>query len=134
MPLDPSDILLSKAREDAHLALLVVDDSTVSDEHLGFFCQQAVEKGFKSLLSRLGVTYRRNHDLAGLLDLLKDNAVAFPPELEQTVILTPFAAAMRYDYLPVDAEEPFDRRHAVKLMGLALDWVQTQSPRPANPD
>jgi len=73
MPLDPPNVLLSKAREDEHLMLLVVNDSSVSDEQIGFFCQQAVEKAIKAVLSLHGTKYRRTHDLAELIDLLKDN-------------------------------------------------------------
>ena len=90
----------SPRREDHHLATLVVDDESVSDEHIGFFCQQAIEKAIKSVLSRRGVRYRRTHDLAELIDLLTDHRIDHPQELETSVALTPFAAEMRYDYLP----------------------------------
>ncbi len=34
-PPDPAEVLLNKAREDVHLASLIVNDETVSDEHVG---------------------------------------------------------------------------------------------------
>ena len=129
-PPDPAEVLLSKAREDQHLACLVVNDESVSDEHLGFFCQQAIEKSIKSVLSRRGVRYRRTHDLAELMDLLKDSGVNHPPELEKSVALTPFAAEMRYDYLPPEpeGEASFDRAAAVALVAIAIAWASGFKP------
>jgi HEPN domain-containing protein len=125
VPPDPADVLLSKARQDHHLASRVADDASVSNEHIGFFCQQAVEKSIKSVLSRQSIRYRRTHDLAELLDLLKDHEIQRPPELEQCVMLTPFAAEMRYDFLPPEQgeEPPFDRSGAVRLAQVAIDWA-----------
>jgi HEPN domain-containing protein len=123
--MDPGEVLLSKAREDLHLAAIVVDNATVSDEQIGFLCQQAIEKAMKSVLARRAVRYRRTHDLAELIDLLRDSEIECPPELDQAVILTPFAAEMRYDYLPPEAgdESAFDRVGALKLAELAIQWA-----------
>src|SRR4051812_41556687 len=96
---DPADVLLQKAREDHHLAALVASDQSVSDEHIGFFCQQSIEKAIKSVLARRLIRHRRTHDLAELLDLLADNSIHYPPALDASIALTPFAAEMRYDYL-----------------------------------
>lgn len=125
MRLDPPKVLLNKAREDEHLVLLVVRDSSVSDEHIGFFCQQGVEKAIKAVLSFHGIKYRRTHDLAELIDLLKDNAITYPSSLDDSISLTPFAAEMRYDYLPPEqnAEQTFDRKGAVRLIRAALEWA-----------
>ena len=49
-PPDPAAVLLSKARQDQHLAARVAGDASVSDEHIGFFCQQAIEKSLKAVL------------------------------------------------------------------------------------
>src|SRR5207249_616862 len=105
------------------------------NEHVGFFCQQAIEKAIKSVLSRRLVRYRRTHDLAELLDLLSDRRMEYPQQLEDAVALTPFAAEMRYDYLPpeTDQESPFDRAAAVQLAELAIQWatkVQNNTPSP----
>jgi HEPN domain-containing protein len=126
MRLDPPDVLLKKAREDEHLVSLVVNDATVSDEQIGFFCQQAVEKAIKAVLSRRGIKYRRTHDLAELIDLMKDNGIGYPAALDASVALTPFAAEMRYDYLPPETktERPFDRPGAVQLIRIALEWAE----------
>jgi HEPN domain-containing protein/predicted nucleotidyltransferase len=126
MTADPAHVLLGKARDDEHLAQLVVGDATVSDEQIGFLAQQAVEKALKAVLSFHGVPYRRTHDLGELLDGLKSAGVAYPSVLEGSVMLTPFAAEMRYDYLPPEdkAEEPFDRLGAIQLVRAALTWAE----------
>lgn len=128
---DPADVLLGKAREDHHLAALVASDASVSNEQIGFLCQQAIEKCIKSVLSRRSIRYRRTHDLTELMDLLKDHHVEYPSELEQSVALTPFAAEMRYDYLPPEeeGESPFDRGGAVALAELAIRWAADAAPR-----
>ena len=82
-----------------------------------------------------GRPYRRTHDLAELLDLLSDRRMEYPQQLEDAVALTPFAAEMRYDYLPpeTDQESPFDRAAAVQLAELAIQWatkVQNNTPSP----
>ena len=49
--------------------------------------------------------------------------------MEQSVALTPFAAEMRYDYLPPEQgdEPPFDRSAAVRLAALAIQWATQAS-------
>ncbi len=48
MPPDPADVLLRKAQDDERLAILVVENTGVSDEQIGFLAQQAVEKSIKA--------------------------------------------------------------------------------------
>ena len=58
-PPDPADVLLSKARQDHHLAARIANDASISNEHIGFFCQQAIEKSIKSVLSRRSILFSR---------------------------------------------------------------------------
>lgn len=46
--------------------------------------------------------------------------------MEGCVALTPFAAEMRYDYLPPEdaANEPFDREGALQLVRMAVTWAE----------
>ncbi len=126
MPPDPPRVLLKKALDDERLALLVVENRTVSDEQIGFLAQQAVEKSIKAVLSSKGIAYRRTHDLGELTDLLKVHSIAYPAELEGGIALTPFAAEMRYDYLPPEAsgEMPLDRAGTMQLVRAALAWAE----------
>lgn len=127
MPPDPADVLLRKARDDERLARLVVGNADVSDEQIGFLAQQAVEKAIKAVLSHSGVRYRRTHDLAQLLDLLSTSKIDHPADMNDCVGLTPFAAEMRYDYLPPeeDDDEPFDRPQAMHLVAIVLSWAES---------
>jgi HEPN domain-containing protein len=126
MPPDPPNVLLRKAQDDERLARLVGDNPTISNEQIGFLAQQAVEKTIKAVLSHRTIRYRRTHDLSELLDLLKAAKISFPAAMEACVRLTPFAAEMRYDYLPPEdaAEEPFDRAGAIRLVRTTLDWAE----------
>jgi HEPN domain-containing protein len=126
-PPDPCQMMLRKAAQDAALAAKLASDASVSNEHLGFFCQQAVEKAIKSVLSHRNVAYRRTHDLSELLELTVTHGVDFPDELSPSVMLTPFAVAFRYDELPPSGAggvaDAFDRAGAVRLASIAVQWA-----------
>jgi len=122
-PLTPAEVLLNKARQDYHLANLVVGDISVMDEHIGFLTQQAVEKSLKVVLIVHQVYYRRTHDLIELMDCLDDANVKIPPELASASYLTPFAVEMRYDFLPPEKDESFNRNQAVMLAKKAVEWA-----------
>ena len=63
---------------------------------------------------------------------MKDNGIAYPADLDASVALTPFAAEMRYDYLPPEAngEKPFDRGGAVQLIRVSLEWAERMVSQP----
>ena len=126
MPPDPPRVLLRKAQDDERLALLAAGNATISDEQIGFLAQQAVEKSIKAVLSLHGVRYRRTHDLTELIDLLRANGIDYPAAMDDCVALTPFAAEMRYDYLPPEDESDvsFDRAGALRLVRTTLEWAQ----------
>lgn len=136
MPPDPYQMMLRKAGQDAALAAKLAPDASVSDEHLGFFCQQAVEKAIKCVLSFRGVPYRRTHDLSELLELATAGAIDVPDELSPSVNLTPFAVAFRYDELPPGSpdQDRFDRAGAVRLASLAVQWAQKTAKGSENRD
>lgn len=126
-PSDPADVFLAKAREDIYLAKKVKDDVNVSVEQMGFLCEQAIEKSFKSVLTHHNVRFRRGHDMAAYLDLLQAANIAYPAELERSIELTPFGAELRYDYLPKEELEatPFDREATIQLADQAIEWAAT---------
>ncbi len=128
MPPDPYQMMLRKAGQDAGLAAKLAADTSVSDEHLGFFCQQAVEKAIKCVLSYRGVPYRRTHDLSELIELATEHAIDFPDALSSSVTLTPFAVAFRYDELPpvTGDHDRFDRAGAVRLASAAVAWAHAE--------
>ena len=54
-PLDLAEILLRKARDDAHAMRTIGEDPQAADWIVGFHGQQAMEKSFKAILTALGV-------------------------------------------------------------------------------
>ena len=63
-------LLLRKAAQDEALIDQVLRSDKVSDEIIGFHCQQAAEKLLKAPLSDLGIRFRKTHEIGALLDLL----------------------------------------------------------------
>ena len=115
-------LLLRKAAQDEALLDAVLDSDRVSDEVVGFHCQQAAEKLLKALLSDLGVAFRKTHELGALMELLARSGEPLPGEFENLDVLTPFGAVYRYD--DYDVEAPLDRRQARALLRSLRAWVE----------
>jgi len=84
-----------------------------------------VEKTLKAALTLSSIHYGRTHSIAALIDLLGENRIAFPPELDQVRRLTPFAVAFRYDELPPEQQEPFDRSWALDCVRRVRVWCES---------
>jgi HEPN domain-containing protein len=127
LPLEQSRLLLCKAQDDWVALQVLLGTAKVADEIIGFHAQQVVEKAIKAVLSYKSISYRRTHDLAELIDLLSDNGVTIPAELEETVDLTPFAVEFRYDFLPPEGKssDGINRDQLRDIMQKTLDWVQS---------
>ena len=117
-------ILLAKANDDENLLEEVISNEKVRDEIIGFHAQQAAEKMLKALLMAKNIHYRRTHDLRELIDLLRDNGIEFPESLMEIRTLSPFAVEFRYDYIPLEEEDPFDRYQALELVQKLREWVE----------
>ena len=119
-------LLMTKAMEDEYALSRLTDDSRISDEIVGFHAQQAIEKLLKAVLCEHGIAYRRTHDLAELLVLLKSSGITYPMDFDAAVELNPFAAELRYDSLPPELEtkEPFDRTRFVRLVSQVRAWAE----------
>ena len=83
-------LFLKKATEDEALLDEVLSSPRVSDEIIGFHCQQAAEKLLKAFLSDLGVRFRKTHDVRELMDLLEDAGHPLPKSLADLDALTPY--------------------------------------------
>jgi HEPN domain-containing protein len=118
-------LLLRKAKQDQFTIEKLLPDPASPDDVIGFHAQQAVEKMLKAVLASAAVRYRRTHDLLELFDTLRENNISYPPELEEVRRLTPFAAAFRYDDLPDDQEQPFERRWAMDCVRRVRAWVES---------
>ncbi len=115
-------LLLGKAAQDEALLDEVLDSRNISDEVIGFHCQQAAEKLLKALLSDLGVAFRKTHELGGLMEELQRAGASLPPDFDALDMLTPFSAVYRYeDY---DADAPLDRVQARAMLRSLRGWIE----------
>jgi HEPN domain-containing protein len=98
-PREQALLLLRKAAQDEALLDEVLNSDQVTDEIIGFHCQQAAEKILKALLSDVGVRFRKTHEIGALMSLLAQAGYGLPDQFEDLDGLTPFGAIYRYgDY------------------------------------
>ncbi len=114
-------LLVRKAAADIALLEKVLHSPEVTDEIIGFHCQQAAEKLLKAVLSEVGAEYPRTHNLRFLMDQLADAGVALPAELADLDMLTPFGALLRYDDL--GPELRLRRDAAAQMVRTLHTWV-----------
>ena len=124
-------LLLQKARQDLALVRNVGDSGAVADEIIGFHVLQAIEKGLKSVLTRLGVPYEFTHDLALLYQQIESASINVPIPLEAVEGLTAFAVQFRY--ILYQEEPGFDRRTGAKLAEELIEWAHSVIERPVQP-
>ena len=124
-PLDHAKLLLSKAQDDWGALKILLENSQVADEIIGFHAQQIVEKTLKSVLTVKSIPFRRTHDIAELIDLLIDKGFPVPVPMENAVELTPFAVEYRYDFLPSESKNGarIARSEIHSLVLVALEWA-----------
>lgn len=116
--------MLRKAAQDEALIDAVLTSDQVSDEIVGFHCQQAAEKILKALLSDLEVRFRKTHEIGALMALLAQAGHALPDQFENLDMLTPFGAIYRYeDY---DEDVSLNRDAALALVRELRAWVETE--------
>lgn len=117
--------LLEKALRDELVVdrLMTFQDSPL--EIIGFHLQQAAEKLLKAALSAEGVQYRRTHNIGELIHLFEDSDRKFPESLGRLRDLTPYAAELRYDFIPLEEEEDFDLSSYRKMVTQLRSWVET---------
>jgi len=117
-------LLLRKAAQDEALLDEVLASDQVSDEIIGFHCQQAAEKILKALLSDVGVRFRKTHEIGALMDLLAQAGHELPNQFENLDVLTPFGAIYRYeDY---DTVVFLNRPAARESLRELRAWVETR--------
>ncbi len=123
-PLERAELLLAKSKDDETLLEEIISNKKVRDEIIGFHAQQASEKLLKALLMAKNIPYRRTHDLRELIDLIRDNDIEFPESLMEIRTLSPFAVEFRYDYIPLEEEEEFNRQKALEMVQQLRKWVE----------
>jgi HEPN domain-containing protein len=125
-PLDQAHLLLKKAEDDWAAVQVLIESRMIADEIVGFHAQQVIEKALKAVLSKKSITFRRTHDLIELMDLLEDNGVQIPLELEKTDVLTPYAVEFRYDILPPENVNSgrMNQSEIREIVQKALEWAK----------
>lgn len=125
LPLDHARMLFSKAQDDWAALKILLENTQVSDEIIGFHAQQIVEKSLKAVLTVKSVPFRRTHDISELIDLLNDKGISVPVPMEKSVELTPFAVEYRYDFLPPENKNTgrIARSEIRSLVLAALEWA-----------
>jgi HEPN domain-containing protein len=123
---DRAAVLFEKGAEDRCMLNVLADDVTTPASGLAFHAQQAVEKFMKAVLANEGVVFPRTHNLALLIDMLADNGVPLPPESEQLVVLTPYAAHFRYDRAVggESSDETLDRQWLKTCVSRTEAWAK----------
>ena len=117
-------LLLRKAAQDEALLDEVLTSDQVSDEIIGFHCQQAAEKILKALLSDVGVRFRKTHAIGVLMAHLAQAGHALPDQFENLDVLTPFGTMYRYeDYEAVVLLNRDTVRTSVRELRA---WVETK--------
>ena len=113
---------LVHAQSDLNLARVARERNDVLPEQSCFHAQQAAEKALKAVLLSKRVEFPLVHDLETLIELLKGNAIAFPPEVSEASSLTPYAVEARY---PGHLEEvtPSDVDGAIRLADAVFRWA-----------
>jgi HEPN domain-containing protein len=121
-----SKLLFAKALDDYAVLNILIEKKEAADEIIGFHAQQVVEKLLKAVLSFRNIEYRKTHDIAELIDIVKDNGIKIPESMEDTIDLTPYAVEFRYDFLPPEVKktERMGRQKIMSLVDIALDWVK----------
>lgn len=123
-PREQALLLLRKAAQDEALLDAVLLSDEVSDEIIGFHCQQAAEKILKALLSDVGVRFRKTHEIGALMALLGQAGHVLPDRFENLDVLTPFGAIYRYeDY---EAAVSLDRDAARASLRELRAWVEAK--------
>ncbi|MCD6576839.1 MAG: HEPN domain-containing protein [Anaerolineaceae bacterium] len=121
--MQPHDLgrkFLELAMRDRIALRVLRTDGDVADETIGFHAQQAVEKCLKAVLILYKIEYRRTHNLDELIDLLQENALPLPPNLDDLDMLTPYAVLMRYDF---SVSESLNRDQTMILVKDVYDWA-----------
>lgn len=116
-------VMLESARRDCAAYQALVRNPAIHDSILGFHAQQVVEKALKAALFKHGVLVPRTHNIAQLLDVLHDSAIAAPPYADEIDSLNPYAVQARYGTLDAGS---LDRRMVEVWLNEVLAWAALQ--------
>ena len=119
--LEVAAALARRASADLQALEKLAPDPKMDEGILGFHAQQAVEKSLKVALVLGGVDFPKTHDIDFLVALAVRNAIDIAAEVAEAGWLTPWAAELRYDDLPL---ESLERDLAVAVAETAVVWCR----------
>ena len=125
-----AELLLAAARQDLLACEILAGTVEISDSVVGFHVQQAVEKSIKAVLAHRGVSFRRTHDIAELLDLLADESIDAPPNDDWLDELNPYGVEARYGLV---SPAGLDRRRALDAGRAVWQWANERVNPSATP-
>jgi HEPN domain-containing protein len=117
---------LERARSNLERARAGKTSRHILYEDLCFDCQQAVEKSLKALLIFLHIEFEWTHNIGVLLQLLKNNSLDVPEDIEKAASLSVYAVRSRYpgEAKPVSKKDYFE---ALGLADIVFKWVKKQT-------
>ncbi len=136
-PLDLSRRFLDVADRDLRTLRILTAAPDSDDEVVGFHAQQAIEKCIKAALCVNEIAFRKTHDLAELIDLLRDNGQSLPPDTVSLEALNPYAVSLRYDLMDIEPAG-LERERVLAIVAAVGAWAQREielrddRPRDAN--
>jgi HEPN domain-containing protein len=124
--LQPSDVIkdwIIRARSDLSLGQAALITPGVLAEDACFHAQQCAEKALKGLLTYNGIVFPRTHAIEMLLDLLAEQGISLPDEINEAFSLSQYAVQTRYpgEWESVGSEEA---RIALGKALSVLAWVE----------
>lgn len=115
---------IAHAESDLRLGRLGADDPSVLREQVCFHAQQAAEKAVKAVLLSRAIEFPYPHDIKGLLMIAETNGIVIPPDIQQAVMLTPYAVETRYPADWMDITES-DVEEALKTARNTIGWARS---------
>lgn len=122
-PLDHARGLLARAHDDFFVVSRLAGEVDAPSWVLGFHAEQAVEKALKAVLSSAGIEYPRTHNLAMLVQLLRQAQQSLPPNADELGQLVPYGVVLRYEELPDDEPPTCEPIWFVEVVEQTLAWA-----------
>lgn len=119
--LEQAAALLEAAGRDLSALRGMGNKPDFANEVFGFHVQQAAEKSLKAWLSLLGEDYPATHDLAWLLEMLRQQG-AQTKSFEGLIDYNPYAVQFRY--VADSSVKPIDRNMAVERVEALMEHVR----------
>lgn len=118
-----ASLFLRKAKIDLGAIRKMYDSGEDYDPVLGFHAQQAIEKAIKAVVALTGHGYPFSHNIAMLIDVLREAGVKDIPAIDKPGTITVYAVEYRYD--SYDEESPEINRGELQIqVKKVLDWAE----------